>query len=142
MASSSCTEEELSMCEIVIIGFITLQKGGQKHTGETRKIRISCKRLFVSVIQLNGETYILYAHYMQSEIFQAFICSNFDDYGLQLMKTSNSSPFCMSYCPNATSMRLKAAVEASWSSITPQQCHRLIASMPRHIEAVIHAKGA
>ena len=25
---------------------------------------------------------------------------------------------------------LKAAIEASWSSITPQQCHRLIASMP------------
>ena len=37
---------------------------------------------------------------------------------------------------------LKAAIEASWSSITPQQCHRLIASMPRHIDAGIHAKGA
>lgn len=37
---------------------------------------------------------------------------------------------------------LKAAIEASWSSITPQQCHRLIASMPRRIEAVIDAKGA
>ena len=37
---------------------------------------------------------------------------------------------------------LKAAIEASWSSITPQQCHRLIASMPRRIKAVIHAKGA
>lgn len=37
---------------------------------------------------------------------------------------------------------LKAAIEASWSSITPQQCHRLIASMPRRIEAVIAAKGA
>ena len=37
---------------------------------------------------------------------------------------------------------LKAAIEASWSSITPQQCHRLIASMPRRIKAVIHAKRA
>uniref|UniRef100_A0A8C5LKA3 Transposase n=1 Tax=Leptobrachium leishanense TaxID=445787 RepID=A0A8C5LKA3_9ANUR len=37
---------------------------------------------------------------------------------------------------------LKAAIEATWSSITPQQCHRLIASMPRRIEAVIAAKGA
>ena len=36
---------------------------------------------------------------------------------------------------------LKAAIEASWSSITPRQCHRLIASMPRRIDAVIHAKG-
>uniref|UniRef100_A0A670JVK6 Ig-like domain-containing protein n=1 Tax=Podarcis muralis TaxID=64176 RepID=A0A670JVK6_PODMU len=37
---------------------------------------------------------------------------------------------------------LKAAIEAFWSSITPQQCHRLRASMPRRIEAVIDAKGA
>uniref|UniRef100_A0A8C6YAN8 Transposase n=1 Tax=Naja naja TaxID=35670 RepID=A0A8C6YAN8_NAJNA len=37
---------------------------------------------------------------------------------------------------------LKATIEASWSSITPQQCHRLIASMPHCIEAVIAAKGA
>uniref|UniRef100_A0A8C1HXF7 HTH cro/C1-type domain-containing protein n=1 Tax=Cyprinus carpio carpio TaxID=630221 RepID=A0A8C1HXF7_CYPCA len=36
---------------------------------------------------------------------------------------------------------LKAAIEESWASITPQQCHRLIASMPRRIEAVISAKG-
>ena len=37
---------------------------------------------------------------------------------------------------------LKAAIKASWSSITPQQCHRLIASMPCRIKAEIHAKGA
>lgn len=37
---------------------------------------------------------------------------------------------------------LKAAIKATWASITPQQCHRLIASMPRRIDAVIHAKGA
>ncbi len=36
---------------------------------------------------------------------------------------------------------LKAAIKATWASITPEQCHRLIASMPRHIDAVIHAKG-
>ncbi|XDV26111.1 hypothetical protein PO909_029896 [Leuciscus waleckii] len=35
---------------------------------------------------------------------------------------------------------LKAAIEASWASITPQQCHRLITAMPRRIEAVISAK--
>ncbi len=37
---------------------------------------------------------------------------------------------------------LKAAIKATWASITPEQCHRLITSMPRHIDAVIHAKGA
>ncbi len=36
---------------------------------------------------------------------------------------------------------LKAAIKATWSSITPEQCHRLIAFMPRRIDAVIHAKG-
>ncbi len=33
------------------------------------------------------------------------------------------------------------AIKATWASITPEQCHRLIASMPRRIDAVIHAKG-
>ncbi len=37
---------------------------------------------------------------------------------------------------------LKATVEATWASIPPQQCHKLITSMPRRIEAVIKAKGA
>ncbi len=36
---------------------------------------------------------------------------------------------------------LKAAIKATWASITPEQGHRLIASMPRRIDAVIHAKG-
>ncbi len=36
---------------------------------------------------------------------------------------------------------LKATIKATWASITPEQCHRLIASMPRLIDAVIHAKG-
>ncbi len=36
---------------------------------------------------------------------------------------------------------LKAAIKATWASITPELCHRLIASMSRHIDAVIHAKG-
>ncbi len=36
---------------------------------------------------------------------------------------------------------LKAAIKATWASITPEQCHRLIDSMPHHIDAVIKAKG-
>ncbi len=34
------------------------------------------------------------------------------------------------------------AVKETWASIPPQQCHKLITSMPRRIEAVIKAKGA
>ncbi len=37
---------------------------------------------------------------------------------------------------------MKAAVKETWASIPPQQCHKLITSMPRRIEAVIKAKGA
>ncbi len=37
---------------------------------------------------------------------------------------------------------LKAAIKATWASIPPQQCHKLITSMPRRIEAVIKAKEA
>ncbi len=37
---------------------------------------------------------------------------------------------------------LKATVKETWASIQPQQCHKLITSMPRRIEAVIKAKGA
>ncbi len=32
---------------------------------------------------------------------------------------------------------LKAAIKATWASITTEQCHKLITSMPRRIEAVI-----
>ncbi len=37
---------------------------------------------------------------------------------------------------------MKATVKESWASIPPQQCHKLITSMPRRLEAVIKAKGA
>ncbi len=37
---------------------------------------------------------------------------------------------------------LKATVKETGASIPPQQCHKLITSMPRRIEAVIKAKGA
>ncbi len=37
--------------------------------------------------------------------------------------------------------KLKGTVKETWASIPPQQCHKLITSMPRRIEAVIKAKG-
>ncbi len=37
---------------------------------------------------------------------------------------------------------LKATVKETWASIPPQQCHKMITSMPRRIEAVIKVKGA
>ncbi len=41
-----------------------------------------------------------------------------------------------------TADELKATVKETWASIPPQQCHKLITSMPRQIETVIKAKGA
>ncbi len=32
---------------------------------------------------------------------------------------------------------LKAAIKATWASITPEQCDRLIASMSRRVDEVI-----
>ncbi len=37
---------------------------------------------------------------------------------------------------------LKTTVKETWASIPPQQCHKLITSMPRRIAAVIKAKVA
>ncbi len=60
------------------------------HTGTYQKIWISWKRsTFLSLIS-ESETHILYRFITHSEIFQAFISWNFDDYGLQIMKTQNS----------------------------------------------------
>ncbi len=55
-------------------------------------------------------------------------------YGIVKRKMRNKRP------KNAD--ELKATVKETWASIPPQQCHELITSMPRRIEAVIKAKGA
>ncbi len=34
--------------------------------------------------------------------------------------------------------KLKVTVKETWASIPPQQCHKLITSMPRRIEAVMY----
>ncbi len=55
-------------------------------------------------------------------------------WGIVKRKIRNKSP------KNAD--ELKATDKETWASIPPQQCHKLITSMPRRIEAVIKAKGA
>ncbi len=60
------------------------------QTGTSKKNWISWKRsIFLSLIS-ESETHILYRFITQSELFQAFISRNFDDYNLQIMKTQNS----------------------------------------------------
>ncbi len=48
----------------------------------------------------------------------------------------------MQYARPNYAEELKATIRATWALITPEQCHRLIDSMPRRIDAVIQAKGA
>ncbi len=48
----------------------------------------------------------------------------------------------MRYARPNNAEELKATISATWALITPEQCHRLIDSMPRRIAAVIQAKGA
>ncbi len=48
----------------------------------------------------------------------------------------------MRYARPNNAEELKATIRATWALITPEQCHRLINSMPRRIPAVIQAKGA
>ena len=52
---------------------------------------------------------------MQSEIFQAFICYNFDDYGLQLMKTPNSKSQKIEYYMK--SIRIKRILNTEMSAL-------------------------
>ncbi len=54
--------------------------------------RIKCheKGKFLLSIISESETHILYRFIKKSETFQVFISWNFDDYGLQIMKTQNS----------------------------------------------------
>ncbi len=48
----------------------------------------------------------------------------------------------MRYARPNNAEELKATIRATWALITPEQCHRLIDSMPRRIAAVIQAKEA
>ncbi len=48
----------------------------------------------------------------------------------------------MRYARPNNAEELKATIRATSALITPEQCHRLIDSMPRRIAAVIQAKGA
>lgn len=53
----------------------------------TKFSRKSC--LIQAIHHKRWNQYILLTHYMQSEVSQAFLCCNFPDYDLQLIKTSN-----------------------------------------------------
>ncbi len=71
----------------------------------------------------------------------------FKDHGIPVLNWPANSPDRivkrkMRYARPNNAEELKATIRATWALITPEQCHRLIDSMPRRIAAVIQAKGA
>ncbi|KAL0146748.1 hypothetical protein M9458_058088 [Cirrhinus mrigala] len=79
----------------------------------------------------------------------------FKDHGISVLNWPANSPDLnpienlwgivkrkMRYARPNNAEELKATIRATWALITPEQCHRLIDSMPRRIAAVIQAKGA
>ncbi len=79
----------------------------------------------------------------------------FKDHGIPVLNWPENSPDLnpienlwgivkrkMRYARPNNAEELKATIRATWALITPEQCHRLMDSMPRRIAAVIQAKGA
>ncbi len=77
----------------------------------------------------------------------------FKDHGIPVLNWPANSPYLnpieniwgivkrkMGYARPNNAEELKATIRATWALITPEQCHRLIDSMPRRIAAVIQAK--
>uniref|UniRef100_A0A8C2KJB9 Uncharacterized protein n=1 Tax=Cyprinus carpio TaxID=7962 RepID=A0A8C2KJB9_CYPCA len=70
---------------------------------------------------------------LQDRVVQVYLNPRENLWGIVKRKMRNKRP------KNAD--ELKATLKETWASIAPQQCHKLITSMPRRIEAVILAKG-
>ncbi|KAL0186125.1 hypothetical protein M9458_017795, partial [Cirrhinus mrigala] len=71
----------------------------------------------------------------------------FKDHGIPVLNWPANTPDLivkrkMQYARRNDAEELKATIRATWALITPEQCHRLMDSMPCRIAAVIQAKGA
>ena len=110
--------------------------------------KISEHFMLPSADKLYGDADFIFQQDLASALTAKSTKTWFNDRGITVLDWPANSPDLnpienpmRDMSPN-NAEELKAAIEASWSSIAPQQCHRLIASMPRHIEAVISAKAA
>ncbi len=94
---------------------------------------------------------------VNTAVYQEVLATStwFKDHGIPVLNWPANSPDLnpienlwgivkrkMRYARPNNAEELKATIRATWALITPEQCHRLIDSMPRRIAAVIQAKGA
>ncbi len=108
-----------------------------------------------SADKLYGDADFIFQQHLAHDHTAKSTKSWFNDHGVTVLDWPANSPDLnpMGYChlwgivkrkmrdtrPNNAD-DLKAAIKATWASITPEQCHGLITSMPCRIDAVIHAK--
>ncbi len=105
--------------------------------------------------QLYGDADFIFQQDLAPAHSAKAISTWFKDHGIPVLNWPANSPDLnpienlwgivkrkMRYARPNNAEELKATIRATWALITPEQCHRLIDSMPRRIAAVIQAKGA
>ncbi len=112
-------------------------------------------RIHVAADQLYGDADLIFQQDLAPAHRAKATSTWFKDHGIPVLNWPANSPDLnpienlwgivkrkMWYARPNNAEELKATIRATCASITPEQCHRLIVSMPRRIDAVIHAKGA
>ncbi|KAL0199464.1 hypothetical protein M9458_008004 [Cirrhinus mrigala] len=105
--------------------------------------------------QLYGDTDFIFQQDLSPAHSAKATSTWFKDHGIPVLNWPANSPDLnptenlwgivkrkMRYARPNNAEELKATIRATCALITPEQCHRLIDSMPRRIAAVIPAKGA
>ncbi|KAL0164206.1 hypothetical protein M9458_039959, partial [Cirrhinus mrigala] len=105
--------------------------------------------------QLYGDADFIFQQHLAPACSAKATSTWFKDHGIPVLNWPANSPDLnpienlwgivkrkMRYARPNNAEELKATIRATWALITPEQCHRLIDSMPRRIAAVIQAKGA
>ncbi len=105
--------------------------------------------------QLYGDADLIFQQHLAPAHSAKATSTWFKDYGIPVLNWPANSPDLnlienlwgivkrkMRYARPNNAEELKATIRATWALITPEQCHRLIDSMPRRIAAVIQEKGA
>ncbi len=92
--------------------------------------------------QLYGDADFIFQQDLASAHSAKTTSTWFKDHGIPVLNWPANSPDLNPIENLWGIVKRKATIRATRALITPEQCHRLIDSMPRRIAAVIQAKGA